>query len=246
MVIKKYGKLAFLLCIAIIVAFVVIIPINSNSHRPGSTVAGRSVAERIRAENLIPSSSPSENDDTTQSNARQGVLGIFNNSQVSSSASSIANTQPSSKEQNKGWFSLPDFSGVSKFFEGIGQRLIENSPQPKLELSRELKKEVEQNTSLAQVNIFDKARSAQKEQSVEGKIIWRESLPYSVGTDKFDFGTGIEVNIDNQRIDLTVDSTPLLTTETVLIVDRVTFQKLGGDPQKQTTLSAVVKKRQNN
>lgn len=68
--------------------------------------------------------------------------------------------------------------------------------------------------------------------SLTGKIIWDENVKTPVSTDKFGLGSSIKVVNGDKTLKLVVSNTRILSTDTILVLDKKTFLALGGDLEK--------------
>lgn len=77
--------------------------------------------------------------------------------------------------------------------------------------------------------------------SVTGKVIWIEDLEATAITDKFSLASSVLVESDTKSLNLVIGGTNrTLAPDTVLLVNRETFISLGGNPETQESIEAVV------
>lgn len=76
--------------------------------------------------------------------------------------------------------------------------------------------------------------------AISGKVIWDENARSAVSTDKFPLGSSIKVNYNQKDIYLVVGDTRVLSSDTVLVVNRETFVKLGGNPEKENKINVNI------
>lgn len=69
-------------------------------------------------------------------------------------------------------------------------------------------------------------------QIYSGKAIWNKEAKVAVSTDKFPLGESIKATAGDKSMSLVVQSRPILSTDTILVLDTKTFQELGGDPER--------------
>jgi hypothetical protein len=67
---------------------------------------------------------------------------------------------------------------------------------------------------------------------LEGKIIWDENAKTPVSTDKFPLGNSIKIQNGEKILKVVVSNPRILATDTILVLDKKTFQDLGGDLEK--------------
>lgn len=73
-----------------------------------------------------------------------------------------------------------------------------------------------------------------------GKAIWDVNATSQVSTDKFNLGQSIKVTNGTISQNLVVGDVRVLASDTLLVLNKDTFQKLGGDPQKDTSIDVTV------
>lgn len=76
--------------------------------------------------------------------------------------------------------------------------------------------------------------------SITGKVIWDENARTGIATDKFPLGSSIKVNYNKKDVFLVVGDTRVLASDTVLVVNREAFVKLGGNPDKENKITVTV------
>ncbi len=76
--------------------------------------------------------------------------------------------------------------------------------------------------------------------AISGKVIWDENARSAISTDKFPLGSSIKVNYNKKDIYLVVGDTRVLSSDTVLVVNRETFVKLGGNPEKENKINVNI------
>jgi hypothetical protein len=72
--------------------------------------------------------------------------------------------------------------------------------------------------------------------TLKGNVVWEDKIKSKVISDKFPKGAGIIVNYDGKSIPLVVDDSRILSSDTVLVVDKDTFIKIGGNPETSLTI----------
>jgi hypothetical protein len=77
-------------------------------------------------------------------------------------------------------------------------------------------------------------------QIITGKAIWDENAKSSVSTDKFSLGSGIKVTFNDKTLSLVVGNSRILSSDTILVLDKKTFQELGGDLERGEIQVSVV------
>ena len=87
------------------------------------------------------------------------------------------------------------------------------------------------------------ASNNSKIEALSGKVIWQDGINYSVKSDKFILKSSLAIQASGKDIVLTVDNSGLLPANALLSVNRDTFIKLGGNPDTQTSIDAIVKTR---
>ena len=73
-----------------------------------------------------------------------------------------------------------------------------------------------------------------------GKAIWDGATKSQVTTDKFSLGKSIKVSNGDTSLNLVVGDVRVLGTDTILVLNKDTFEKLGGDTQKEDTIEVSV------
>jgi len=74
---------------------------------------------------------------------------------------------------------------------------------------------------------------------ISGNIIWDENQTVEISTNKFNLGKSIVVQTPKGDLRVVVNAIrPDLAAETVMVVNRETFIRLGGDPEKDTNIVA--------
>jgi hypothetical protein len=82
-----------------------------------------------------------------------------------------------------------------------------------------------------------------KKETFKGRAVWKEDLKSAVSTNKFALATGVLVEHETQSLNLVVgDNTVNLEEGAVIVLDKETFQNLGGDPSSQSSIEVVVSK----
>lgn len=76
--------------------------------------------------------------------------------------------------------------------------------------------------------------------SITGKVIWDENVRTGIATDKFPLGSSVKVNYNKKDSFLVVGDTRVLASDTVLVVNRDVFVKLGGNPDKENKVTVTV------
>jgi hypothetical protein len=76
--------------------------------------------------------------------------------------------------------------------------------------------------------------------SITGKVIWDENVRTGIATDKFPLGSSVKVNYNKKDSFLVVGDTRVLASDTVLVVNRDTFIKLGGNPDKENKVTVTI------
>lgn len=76
--------------------------------------------------------------------------------------------------------------------------------------------------------------------SITGKVIWDENVRTGIATDKFPLGSSVKVNYNKKDSFLVVGDTRVLASDTVLVVNRDVFVKLGGNPNKENKVTVTV------
>lgn len=76
--------------------------------------------------------------------------------------------------------------------------------------------------------------------AISGKVIWDENARSAISTDKFPLGSSIKVNYNQKDVYLVVGDTRVLSSDTVLVVNRETFVKLGGNPEKENKINVNI------
>lgn len=76
---------------------------------------------------------------------------------------------------------------------------------------------------------------------VKGKVIWDKNAKTAVATDKFNLGTSITVSYKEKNLSLVVGDNRVLSADTVLVVDKETFIKLGGNPEIENSLEVMAR-----
>lgn len=65
----------------------------------------------------------------------------------------------------------------------------------------------------------------------KGRVIWEDNAKGKVVSDKFPKGSGIQVKYNQNTVPLVVEDSRILSSDTVLVVNKETFIKLGGNPE---------------
>ena len=76
--------------------------------------------------------------------------------------------------------------------------------------------------------------------AISGKVIWDENARSAISTDKFPLGSSIKVNYNQKDVYLVVGDTRVLSSDTILVVNRETFVKLGGNPEKENKINVNI------
>jgi len=77
-------------------------------------------------------------------------------------------------------------------------------------------------------------------QKISGTVIWDENQVVNVSTNKFGLGKSIQVETVDGKFDLVVNSIrPELAEQTVMVVNKETFIKLGGNPEVDPNLTVT-------
>lgn len=76
--------------------------------------------------------------------------------------------------------------------------------------------------------------------SITGKVIWDKNVRTGIATDKFPLGSSVKVNYNKKDSFLVVGDTRVLASDTVLVVNRDTFIKLGGNPDEENKITVTV------
>jgi hypothetical protein len=71
---------------------------------------------------------------------------------------------------------------------------------------------------------------------ISGKAIWDENAKSPVSSDKFSLGASIKVSSGNKSTSLVVGDIRVLSPDTLMVVDKSTYIKLGGDPTSDRPL----------
>jgi len=75
------------------------------------------------------------------------------------------------------------------------------------------------------------------QKTISGTIIWDENQAVDVATNKFSLGKSIQLETPSGTYDLVINAIrPELADETLMIVNRETFIRLGGDPDTDPNL----------
>lgn len=76
---------------------------------------------------------------------------------------------------------------------------------------------------------------------VRGKVVWDKNAKTAVATDKFSLGTSVVVSHKEKNLSLVVGDNRVLSADTVLVVDKETFIKLGGNPEIENSLEVTAR-----
>jgi hypothetical protein len=76
--------------------------------------------------------------------------------------------------------------------------------------------------------------------TLKGNVVWEDKVKSKVISDKYPKGSGIIVNYNGKSIPLVVDDSRILSTDTILVVDKDTFIKIGGNPETTLTIEIEV------
>ncbi len=76
--------------------------------------------------------------------------------------------------------------------------------------------------------------------SITGKVILDQNVRTEIATDKFPLGSSVKVNYNKKDSFLVVGDTRVLASDTVLVVNRDAFIKLGGNPDKENKITVTV------
>jgi hypothetical protein len=75
---------------------------------------------------------------------------------------------------------------------------------------------------------------------LSGRVIWDENARSAIATDKFPLGSSIKVSYESKDVYLVVGDARVLSSDTVLVVNRDTFIKIGGDPTKENKINVQI------
>lgn len=76
--------------------------------------------------------------------------------------------------------------------------------------------------------------------TLKGNVVWEDKIKSKVISDKFPKGSGITVNNNGKSIPLVVEDSRILSTDTILVVDKDTFIKIGGNPETSLAIEIEV------
>jgi len=76
--------------------------------------------------------------------------------------------------------------------------------------------------------------------TLKGNVVWEDKIKSKVISDKFPKGSGIIVNNSGKNTALVVEDSRILSADTILVVDKDTFIKIGGNPETSLTIEIEV------
>ena len=71
---------------------------------------------------------------------------------------------------------------------------------------------------------------------VKGRVIWEDNAKFKVISDKFPKGSGIQVKYNDKTYPLVIEDSRILSSDTILVVNKDTFIKLGGNPETSSSI----------
>lgn len=74
----------------------------------------------------------------------------------------------------------------------------------------------------------------------KGRVIWEDNAKFSVISDKFPKGSGVQVKFNNKTYPIVIEDIRILSSDTVLVVNKDTFLKLGGNPEVDSSIEVEV------
>lgn len=83
-------------------------------------------------------------------------------------------------------------------------------------------------------------KNSSKPKTLQGKAIWDENSKSQVSTDKFNLGSGIKVSTKSNSLDLVVGDVRVLSLDTLLVLNKDTYIKLGGNPTTDKSIDVTV------
>jgi hypothetical protein len=75
----------------------------------------------------------------------------------------------------------------------------------------------------------------------EGLVSWDEKLQNIAISDKFTLGSSVKIIYQTNQVDLVIGDSKSLEPDTILVLDKASFIKLGGNPETQKSLKVSVK-----
>ena len=134
----------------------------------------------------------------------------------------------------------PIGNSINQITQGFSQ--VENAPT---KTNKALDLTNPSNTGYAPNNlsIDPFASNNTKIEALSGKVIWQDGVNYTVKSDKFIIKSSLVIQAGGKDQVLTVDNSGLLPANALLAVNRDTFIKLGGNPDTQESIDAIVKTR---
>jgi hypothetical protein len=83
-------------------------------------------------------------------------------------------------------------------------------------------------------------KDSTKPKTLQGKAIWDENAKSAVSTDKFNLGTSIKVTTPSSSMGLVVGDVRVLSLDTLLVLNKETYTKLGGNPASDKSIDVTV------
>lgn len=208
--------------ITIVIASILILPAILNPNRDGGEVLGVSEDSKGVVNELIPSGEAnSEVAVVEESNTQNASV------QTATPAAPNSTSQPvvNQEEQKSFW------ERVNIFKRDAQDEVAARSNARIKDISSGIR-----DINNTQIQTTDNDVPKQK----IGKIKWEAGTTTNVVSGTYPVGSGVRINYNNSSTELVVNTSRILSPGTLLVVDPQTFIALGGDPEKESVISAEI------